>query len=208
MSGEADFRAGAGDLRSETANASTEIRWVDGHAYMRFDAPASKGASPTALFPDLRGKWLTLDDSNDAGATSAGTVSNMFRPDFLLDVFRSASRSIRTVGHDTIRGVATTHLRIVVDGPALKKVLAAKGVPANETTTSTQSLDVWVDSRGRLRRITGVDAGSDPATTTQMDFYDYGVRVDVQPPPANEITDFPNSDQLATSSATSAPPSP
>ena len=60
-------------------------------------------------------------------------------------------------------------------------------------------IDVWVDGDDLVRRMTldytAKVAGSGwttktRASTVTMEFYDYGAEVDVQPPPADEVTNL------------------
>jgi hypothetical protein len=181
-SGEIDFRAGTGELRSQlSVGGSTEIRWIGGHSYMKIAAPSDTGRGP--LPTTILGKWIRIDDPN-----ATDFFATFFRPDFLLEVLRSSSRDGRTLGHDTIRGVDTTRVRYVVDVRAMTKKLERSGLTPDTPKQKTAPVDVWVDARGRLRRFSAPEL-DEPTRTDQIDFYDFGVHVDVQAPPASEISD-------------------
>jgi hypothetical protein len=214
MNGVTDFRHEAGELTNTLSDTATwTIRWVGGHVYLRSTvAPGSEKPVPSFF---ESGTWYRMDDTTD-DQTSAAAFTHVFRPDFLLDALRSSARSVRAMGSDRIRDVPTTHLQLVVDNAAMERKLGNGATVTTEegqdAPPPTQTVDVWVDGRHRLRRVSVVETETESDTPTEavstMDFYDYGVPVDVQPPPANEITDFPNFDRLATSSAASAPPTP
>ena len=60
--------------------------------------------------------------------------------------------------------------------------------------------DVWIDGEGMTRRLQMklplAVAGLNASTTVQMDLYDFGTKVDVQPPPASEVRDISDASQL------------
>lgn len=120
-----------------------------------------------------------------------------------------AESEAEKIGYDTVRGVATTWYRLDID---LNDALA--GTPASERAglkrmiealgIETVPAEAWVDERGFLRRLkvqwAYQDPGSDERMTVTMtqEFYDFGVRVDVEPPPAGKVVDAAALDGVGT----------
>jgi hypothetical protein len=61
-------------------------------------------------------------------------------------------------------------------------------------------VEIWIDDESRLRRITieqrEHEEDANPATTTTVELFDYGVEVDVQPPPSEELISEEQFDKL------------
>ncbi len=57
-------------------------------------------------------------------------------------------------------------------------------VPAAADPTS---FEVWMDDQGRLRRLARTSAGSTGVTRAEVTFRDFGDRIDVAPPPADQV---------------------
>ena len=125
--------------------------------------------------------------------------------------------SVEKVGQEKIRGVSTTHYRAVMD---LRKTAAQEGTEAQKAYdkmteqmgTGEIPVDVWLDEQGRARRFqmdmtTTVPApATDPvaggATTEEkirvtmtQDIFDFGVPVEVSPPPPEKTMSFEELEQ-------------
>ena len=99
-----------------------------------------------------------------------------FSPETFLALLRDASEKTERLGEVDVRGVPTVHYRLTVDRKAL--VVGAR-------TGETVSVEVWLDDDGLIRRIwveddTGVVA-------VRFEFYDFGVDVDIEAPPADRV---------------------
>lgn len=135
-------------------------------------------------------------------------MSGHYRPRAGESLGRSDA-TLTEVASEEVRGVATTHYRVDVDGERLDARFADDMFDDRELVT----FDVWVDRDRRLRRAEWVllirwgmpevsddlgpidglvlpfdDAGAYRETTT-VELWDYGVPVDVQAPPADEVCD-------------------
>ena len=150
--------------------------------------------------------WLKLDLGQlgkkagiDFGSLMSAGDSD---PTQALDYLSGTSTGLRSLGSADIRGAQTTHYRATVD---LRKVVAhapAANRAALKASISTLErelggtvrypVDVWIDSTGRLRRIS--ERMKMPALTQTMfmteDLYGFGTPVDVTPPPADQTTDY------------------
>jgi hypothetical protein len=116
--------------------------------------------------------------------------------DDYLDYLREDSEPER-VGEEQVRGVPTVHYRGEVDMRSrIRLSLETAGwKPANieryleELGETRQVIDVWVDSEGRARRVVTTDGttSTDAGWTTTTEYFDFGLEVDIQAPPAAEV---------------------
>jgi hypothetical protein len=203
-----DYRRRVGEMRMQMpAPIRGEMRTiVDGLVlYMQF---------PPEMRARLRTEkpWLKLDLAK-AGDEMGLDLDALMQtdqgdPTQTLNYLRAASDEVEEVGEEEIRGTETTHLRATVDfDRALEGTL--EGVPAGErervresfrrivrlTGLKTMPMDVWIDGEGRARRIAMDYEMELPATgrsRMQMafDYFDFGVDVDVEPPPAGQVMDL------------------
>jgi hypothetical protein len=109
-----------------------------------------------------------------------------------------ASNEARVAGYDRVRGVFTTHYSLRVD---LKR-LAQKNKALRESVEQAMKLtgiesypaEAWIDDQGRVRKMK-VDMSFNTALgaftmTMTEELYDFGVRVNIQPPPAGQVVDL------------------
>ncbi|MBV8982774.1 MAG: hypothetical protein JO086_17895, partial [Acidimicrobiia bacterium] len=166
---------------------------------------------PPALAAALpKGKsWVKVDlatATRSVGADlSALTQNGASDPTQALDFLRGASDEVSRLGSEDIRGTSTTHYRTVVD---LNKAadLSPTARDAIKSTikllgSSTQPMDVWVDTQGRVRQLKyTVDlsksrvASSVPSipgrVTFTLDLFDFGVPVQAEVPSADQVVDL------------------
>lgn len=167
---------------------------------------------PPKLYVKLPGGPLGAHGKPWLAATMSGPGSGAAAPFLfagphagpadLLTILSGAGSGMRKLGNATIKGVRVTHYRVTVDAakavsrarpaaqPRLRSLLSlvkAKSFPA----------DVWVDSRGLVRRIRvrlDLAGGGKPAgavTTETVTFSDFGVPVQVSAPPAADVASMP-----------------
>lgn len=112
-------------------------------------------------------RWYQLD-TGSANSNFPGPLI----PDRILATFSRASEDIERLDKDVIRGVPTTRYRI-------------KLTTAQEMSLGTFSpIDVWIDDQGLARRVEW-PGGTDLSVT--VDFFDFGVPVDVKAPSASKL---------------------
>ena len=155
-------------------------------------------------------EWLMIDPrtfpkSQTGGADISGLLSAI-SPQRALTLLGGAT-SVRTIGHETVSGVAMTRYRAVID---VTKLTA--GVPAAQRAAVRQALrglgltkvtmDVWIDRAGYVRLLTTaavkLKAAASPtggaASTLSlklgMGFGAYGSKVVVVVPPAAKTVDL------------------
>ena len=172
---------------------------------------------PPALSSKLGNKpWVKLDVGSflkqagidvDLGAITQGQSND---PTSGLRLLRGAD-SVVTTGTEAIRGTDTTHYRLVVN---LDKAIAQAPASQRDALTKLTNLytihtfpvDVWLDAQGRLRRFqqtidpstihlpAGLSGPANPfaagPVTMTYELYDFGSQVDVNIPPADQVTDL------------------
>lgn len=109
-------------------------------------------------------------------------------PAELLRGFRPYRPNVRRMDRRAVRGVATTHYRLTSTVPVAPKLRAAGFTgPSGHT-------DVWIDALGHVRRLRVHVAGlgGSPASTTVTDYFDLGVAVHVDRPPAKTVNPDPS----------------
>jgi hypothetical protein len=132
--------------------------------------------------------------------TVASTGATTPVPSDYLEYLQGISGAVRTEGHETLRGVATTRYGATLD---LDRALA-RVASASQRATIQHALDqfglakfpvtVWVDGEGRLRKMVlsmdlaavaakfGAPAGTHLGLVESIELYDFGVAVEVTAP--------------------------
>jgi hypothetical protein len=171
---------------------SIEERVVDGVIYMNL------GSFPGAP-ADVAGKWVELDPSQLAGG-ALGDLADQTEnssPTQGLEYLQGLSGDVQDLGQEDVDGVATTHYRASID---YAKVLDKLPNATQEQRDALSKLgvvpaDVWIDGQDRVVKMhmtidaSGFGAGAGTAELT-MQLSDFGIPVDVQPPPADQTVDF------------------
>ena len=163
--------------------------------YMKFPGLASQipgGKQWVKLDLQAFGKKAGIDFNKLMQQSSGGAGTN---PADMLRYLKAAGSS-QVVGHETIRGVPTTHYHATIDiGKALDRI----GDAQTEATlkqlyasmgTTTMPVDVWVDKSGLVRREQMSFAGNQFSMNMTIDFIRFGVPVDVNPPPDDQVVDM------------------
>ena len=123
-------------------------------------------------------------------------------PRDVLDALRGLSGEIETVGSDELRGVETTHYRVLLDPVELVREATARNADAasvldrlSQTGVAEVPLDIWIDGNGLVRKL-ALDVDVPDATSSQggsvslaFELWDYGQRVDIEVPPAAQVAD-------------------
>jgi hypothetical protein len=116
-------------------------------------------------------------------------------PSQSLDLLLAASDDFREVGEEEVRGAPTTHYAGTID---LEKVAEQAPPEARDTyqqllevsQQTTVPVDVWIDDDGLTRRIRYEQTMPDRSTMNlTQEYYDFGVEVDISPPPDDEVLD-------------------
>ena len=162
-----------------------------GVLYLSLDAVG--GVDPSSS-PDLAGKkWLRLDPKVFGGGGQIGQSD----PNGSIDALRGVKGNVKRVGSEKVRGTRTTRSRVTID--ADQAVNSAPEAQRDEVRNSIGTLgskaipaDVWIDGKGRLRKVRLHVAASTTTTkgSVTFEYFALGAQVNVEAPPANEVVDF------------------
>jgi hypothetical protein len=108
-------------------------------------------------------------------------------PDRVITLLLKTSTRTQILGNDEIRGVNTRHHLLHVDEDALLREFGIENA-LDDHAKSTLVIHAWVDEDNLVRRLlfpeSNEDSGNEQAT---MDFFDFGVKVDVEAPPKDQV---------------------
>ena len=209
-----DFEASRGTVTMDAskllpaaADGRFELRLLGPMIYMRMPATLWPMAGATA------GKsWIGIDVRKSLKAAGLGSLdptSLQQDPAQTLRLLRASSTSVEEQGTATVRGVQTTRYTAKLD---LSKAIEATGDElglseqeleqlrqaaermATQAGLRTIPVQIFVDDDGLLRRLRmsmrSTIASQPFALTQTTDFFDFGVAVNVQAPPASQVLDL------------------
>jgi hypothetical protein len=120
-------------------------------------------------------------------------------PTQALSYLKSATSKVERVGSEQVRGTPTTRYAATFDAAKLAAQAPEEfqGFVDEMGLSFPKPADVWVDEQGRLRKIhyamtmkVPKEMGAPASMMTNemtMELYDFGVPVDVRPPPADQV---------------------
>lgn len=179
-----------------------DLLFVDRVLYMKFPPDFAQ------FLPGLK-PWIRMDldqFARQAGLPGFGSFTSQDPTSALR--FLQGAGDVTVVGREAIRGEPTTHYRAVVDvakaGKALSEAERAGWADLIEQAGMERfPIDVWVDERGRARRLRfsmeitdlgalGGDtvAGQKGTLTFSTDLFDFGADVAVAAPAADQVSDY------------------
>ncbi len=149
--------------------------------------------------------WLEVELGEVLNATHATSVPQalgigQIDPAQILQYLKASSGQVRDLGTQRLYGLSTTHYQVRLRLPSVLARLpassrsAAKALLQHVGNASAIPFDVWVDGRGRVRRVQislavqGMTA-TGKATVT-VGFTSYGPVPAVAPPPAGEVVNI------------------
>jgi hypothetical protein len=190
-----DYEASRGRIElaasSLLAGARLEVRIVDSRVFVR--VPAALGWIPGAK------PWVAVGDRS---LDAYGLRELQQDPGQLLSLLRASSTGVAKTGTAVVRGVETTRYVARLElTKALEANADALGLTATEraalrraaeelrgrSARQTLPIVVFVDDEGLVRRLTLRDADG----SVSVDFWDFGAEVDVEAPPARDVTELP-----------------
>ena len=154
-------------------------------------------------------EWVKFD-AEELGKAQGVDISQFTQfgqadPSQALQYLRAVSGEVEDKGREDVRGVATTRYEAKVDLRKVPDVLpedqresAEKSIDALIDQLGGESelpMEVWVDDDGLIRR-QRFDFSFEPEGGTEFSFrydielYDFGVKVDVSPPPQEDTADL------------------
>lgn len=130
------------------------------------------------------------------------SLENAAAPTGSLDALEAVSDDVRRTGEEDVRGEPTTRYEGTLDAQKALEQLGGAVRELADRGVDMQAVDdvpfaVWLDDEGRLRRfrseleLTATAEGETQAftSTTLLELYDFGVDVQVEPPPADQVQD-------------------
>lgn len=177
-SGQADLTGDelSSQVDLDTAQGTISVIATGGLFYLRSDQ----------LVPG--GKWLEIDPDADSGLGALiGQLGGSSDPAASIEVLGGATE-VTATGEEEIDGTPTTAYRVVLPREAVADSLGADPQVA-QLLPETLEYDVWVDADDLVRRVTSTVEVQGASSTTTVTYTDYGQPVDVQAPPAAQVTD-------------------
>lgn len=178
-----------------------------------FSLPGLRASTPPSL---VGKKWVseTLPIPTGAATSPAARAFNALDgflgllpasidPGDDLDALRSIASKATSAGSDVIRQVPTTHYVVTLDPDRALALMPSKMTTKQRQQFrefidgfggKTHTVDLWVDAQGRARRLrvryqypAGTSGQAVSVVTTQIDYWDFGVAVDVADPPSEQV---------------------
>lgn len=180
MSGQARFGDGGVEMKASSTGAQAiEVILIDQAMYMK---------SPALGTGD---KWTKIDLSDPNSLF--GMIGKATDPEVMFKSLQSPKK-LELIGTEDVDGVATNHYRITLD-PA--QYLSAMEFPAAMVDMLPKELvtDMWVDADNLPRKfsqtldVASTAGGSATSSTTEGIYSDFGTEVDIEAPPADEVTE-------------------
>lgn len=202
--GEVDFPAQQGRMSMEmTGGPGAGL----GNTEMIFDGLVIYMKSPA--FSQIPGakEWVSMDLGalGDQMGVDMSSLAQLGQNDPTSSLYYlRGAKEVKEIGEEDVRGEPTTHYEVTM-GFDEAVANSPEDVKASLRSTLDQIkewvgkdemvFDVWLDGEGRMRRQTmAFDYVSGPATGMSMEMtvemFDFGVTVDVSPPPSSEVTDL------------------
>jgi hypothetical protein len=193
-------RAGAGDALGH-ADWKMEMLFDRRFFYMKFPLLAAQ----------LDGRsWMRFDLQRVSEA--AGIDAALFRaeqgqgsdPTNTLRYLRLLSDRVEKLGDDDVRGVRATHYRATVELrkypdllPPAERDLARRSIERviELSGDDEMEMEIWVGEDNMIRRVKWGQSmkvqGTDQvvAASFTSDYYDFGTKVSVEPPPEDDVRD-------------------
>ncbi len=179
---------------TSSLTGDVEARLVDGVVYVK----VGDGALGNLFHSDK--PWIRFDagDSASGGGSPLGSLFDPMQggtPKTGLELLKGVSGDVETVGDDTVAGRHAVHYRASID---YSKVGNLPGLDDDaRAKLGSVPVDVWIDDQDRVVKVQttidpsmiGVpDVGASVSMT--MEVTEFGVPVDVQPPPADQVFDI------------------
>jgi hypothetical protein len=165
---------------------------ADGDLYIKSpQLGQALGSSGTWMLIKSEALGNLLQGSGGAGAGMAASPTSQ------LDALKDASDQVTEVGPDQIDGLRTTHYTATIDTGKLADTLKSQVsgdfgdlIEKAVDQVSNQTVDVWIDGQGLVRRETSsASMGGLGNFTMTMDFSDYGIHPNIEVPPQSDVFD-------------------
>lgn len=186
--GAVDFGKKAAQLNLQVMGMDMQMVTANNAVYVKADV--------------LGSGWYSLDGQTLGGGAGADLFASGFiDPAQQFTLLKDAASNVTEVGTEQVNGESTTHYTATID---VAKAAAKEGASSQERQKlsdagiSTVPVDVWVDSQGRIARLSlsysGASNSGGPLSGAKLqatiDYLDYGQPVNIQVPDASQVKDF------------------
>jgi hypothetical protein len=145
--------------------------------------------------PDLGtgDKWLKIDLSDPNSLF--GMIGKATDPEVMFKAME-APKKLELVGTEDVDGVEANHYRITLDPTQYLKAMEFPPAMA-EMLPDELVTEMWVDADDLPRKFTqtmqipAVGGGKPTTTTTEGTYSDFGTEVEIEEPPASQVTQQP-----------------
>ena len=182
MTGEARFGDGGIEMKATGTGAQAmEMILVDKAMYMKSEAFGTGD------------KWLKIDLSDPNSLF--GMIGKATDPEVMFKAMESPKK-LELIGSEDVDGVETNHYRITMDPSTYLEAMEFPPAMADMLPKELVT-DMWVDADNLPRKFEQTvevkAAGGGPATksTTAGTYSDFGTDVEIEVPPASEVTEQP-----------------
>jgi hypothetical protein len=181
--GSYDWGRGVGRLKQRTAGESG----ADDYVVKLIALPDSVFTSlPAEQFDGKR--WLESHRESRLGGAPLSWLSGYdvvpADPSDVLAHMREKSDDLKLVGWEAVRGTRTAHYRAHLDYPAVRDLIDPDH---HDETGDRLLLEAWVDAEGLAQRIRATMPPPGPQFRVTLEFFDFGVPVEVERPPVEEV---------------------
>jgi hypothetical protein len=182
MSGQARFGDDGVEMQASSTGAQAmEMILLDKAMYMK---------SPDLGTGD---KWLKIDLSDPNSLF--GMIGKATDPEVMFKAME-APKELELVGSEDVDGVETNHYRITLDPTQYLKAMEFPAAMADMLPDELVT-EMWVDADDLPRKFTqtmqipAVGGGKPTTTTTEGTYSDFGTDVEIEEPPASQVTQQP-----------------
>ncbi|WP_104106762.1 DUF6612 family protein [Nocardioides sp. 616] len=137
------------------------------------------------------GKYFKMDLKGEDNGILGQDMSEQLDPTAALRTMEKSITSVTYVGEEDVDGEELDRYTVIIDSAALlEETLSGEDdVPEDTGLPEEIEYDIWFDDEGRFTRTT-MDMG-DTAGTMTMTLSDWGKDVEIEAPPADQVTEMP-----------------
>jgi len=166
-------------------NVEAEIRLVDGVFYMSMGKMSG-------------GKFWKLDPADPNGPMGdLGGMLDQMDPKSSLEQMESAIDKVTYTGEEDVDGRSLDHYELSVDPKGLVEDLGSDLPPGAEgQLPDSLTYDLWLDEEDRIAKMEMDMPMAGTQSSIEMTVTDWGEDVDIEAPPADQVTDMPEMGSL------------
>jgi hypothetical protein len=174
--GVVDWASQSADITSRSPAGQNQRAIIIGDTfYVRGTLPGLMGSGPAAKAKP----WLRVSTNDHAGTTLLTGLMGGLDPFDVMTSLQQSAGPVTTVGHESLAGVAVTHLRTT-------------WAPKSSILTPIRDgrMDVWFDRQGRLRQLLLTGQTAAGAVRMIESLSDFGLTTHIAAPPAAQVADI------------------